>query len=131
MNDAKLIKHPLVRIEPMRPDEWMDRAACAGMQDSYIDPETCNGCPVQVECLDLYYQMDAVMDNGTQRGTHMDGTWGGTDFTAVYGEQGSETLGRKRTNVGPCIVDECDRGAATARMCSMHYQRFKRMERKG
>lgn len=107
---------------PKHIDEWQDRAKCAGMMNHNVDPSVCDGCPVTVECLDLFYQLDEIMDGMSQRGEKMDGTWGGRDFTAEK---------YKQTNIGECIVDKCDGAQATSNMCNMHYQRWKKARADG
>jgi WhiB family transcriptional regulator, redox-sensing transcriptional regulator len=61
---------------PERPEEWRDRAACAGIGGDLFFPEhnsgnggpfkVCGGCPVRVECLTF------AVETGQR-----DGVWGG------------------------------------------------------
>lgn len=130
-----MAKVPLVKIEPLRPDEWMDLAACAGMRDYNVDPRVCEGCRVQVECLDLYYQMQAILDDNTARGQDMDGTWAGVDHTARLKAERDARIqagyDRQRKNHGACDVPSCERVADRKQMCNMHYHRSKRAAEDG
>lgn len=107
---------------PKHIDEWQDDAACAGMMNHNVDKSVCTDCKVQVECLDLFYQMQAIMDGMSSRGEKMDGTWGGRDFTAEM---------NKQTNIGDCVIDDCDGEQVTSHMCGMHYQRWKKARADG
>lgn len=112
-----MFKRPIVRIEPVRPDEWMDYANCAGMKDWNVPVAVCDGCPVTVECQALYMDMEELLDDGTQRGQHMDGTWAGVDHTA--------RLKPTPMNSCPCLIEDCGRQARTAKLCNTHYTRWR------
>lgn len=130
MRSGYMAKVPLVKIEPLRPDEWMDRAACAGMRNSFISPRICEACPVQVECAHLYHEMNDMLDNGTRRAQQMDGTWAGVDHTArLQAERDARIQAgydRQRKNHGSCDVPSCERQAEVKQLCHMHYTRSKR-----
>ena len=109
-------------------DEWQDDAKCAGMHNDMIPAHVCVGCPVVVQCKNLFVELDSFLLNGTQREQGMVGTYGGVEHPLTSQALGHEKL---RTQIGECIVDECERGQARKHMCSMHYQRERTARLKG
>ena len=107
---------------PVHRDEWQDEAQCRGMMDDMISADVCVGCPVTEQCGALFDELDVFLDDGTQRSQRMVGTWGGVE----HGMGPTDKPGRRKTNVGPCIVDGCDTEQQTAHMCGKHYQRWKK-----
>jgi hypothetical protein len=105
---------------PTHRDDWRDEAKCAGLMDDMIPGTYCSDCPVKTECIALFDQMDAFLNDGTQRSLRMVGTYGGVEHRDVP----TDLIGRPRTNDGTCVESGCDRKQATAKMCTKHYQRL-------
>ena len=111
---------------PKHIDDWRDEALCAGMMNDMIPATICDHCPVMDDCGALFAELDAYLDDGTQRALRMVGTYGGVEHPLTNQALGHE---KRRTQVGVCIVEGCGRGQARKHMCSMHYQRARRDEK--
>lgn len=101
--------------------EWMDRAACKGVDSDVFFAERgntqqarniCSACPVRQECLD--YAIDTRQDGGI---------WGGLGVKArrrFY----SET--ERVSGNGTCLIEDCSGTRAARGWCNKHYIRFRR-----